>query len=175
MTAFLFAREPETEAVWRECNKGAPRLIELADGHYTRQKPGTNQCCRPGCNFTLLLSDGMAGWIVWRPLPEVGRMDGLEAWECTLFRNIGPRLSSALVREATELTFREWGWPPRDGLISAVGVEQTRRRRSKRSPPGKCFIEAGWTPFEHPSRGESKAWFRAPRPQRTQIKGEANG
>lgn len=169
MNADLFARAFAPSAEWRETHKGHPRLIELADRHYTRQQPGTNQACRPGVNLCLLLSDGSAVWVVWRPIPEVGRKDGLEAWECTLFRNEGKRLSSELIREATAITCRKWGWPPRDGLISAVGVEQTRRRRSRRSEPGQCFRLAGWTAIPHPSPDKSKVWLRAPHPKRIAL------
>ena len=136
----LVAPEPRPVS-WRvEENKAHPRLLALADQHYTRQQPGTPQFCRPGKNLCLLTTDGLAGWVTWRPIPEVGRMDNLEAWECTLFANRGPRLSSELVAEATALTFKEWGWPPRDGFITAVGIEATSRRRSKASPPGKCYL-----------------------------------
>ncbi len=168
MTLSLFERTPDPLCSWTETHKGHPRLIELADRHYTRQKPGSNQACRPGVNLVLLASDGTAAWVTWRPIPEVGRQDNLEAWECTIFRNEGPRLSSDLVREATALTFRRWGWPPRDGLITAVGIAQTKRRRSKNSPVGKCYLEAGWEPFDHPSGAADKAWFQAPRPKRTE-------
>jgi hypothetical protein len=163
--ALAFALEPDSRpVVWRETHKGSAALLRLADAHYTRQKPGADQFCRPGKNLCLVTSDGTAGWVVWRPIPTVGRMDDLEAWECTLFRNEGGRLSSDLIREATALTYDAWGWPPRDGLITAVGVEQTRRRRSKSSPPGRCFIEAGWSPIE--KAGAGKVWLRAPGPRR---------
>ena len=66
--------------------------------------------------------------------------------------------------EATDITFREWGWPPRDGLITAVGVDETARRRSKRSPPGVCFLMAGWEPMDKHSDG--RVWLRAPHPVR---------
>lgn len=150
---------------WREVGKAHPRLLAMADRHYTRQQPGTPQFCRPGVNLCFLLDDGAAGWVTWRPIPEVGRMDNLEAWECTFFRNESPRrLSSELVREATALTFRQWGWPPRDGLITAVGIEATARRRARTAPPGRCFIEAGWTPI---GERDGKAWLRAAHPQKT--------
>lgn len=170
LTGALFQRDPDPSATWQACNKGAWRLIELADRHYTRQTPGSNQCCRPGKNLTLLLSDGMAAWVIWRPIPEVGRKDGLEAWECTLFRNEGVRRSSALVREATAICFREWGWPPRDGLISAVGIEETRTARSPNVKPGHCFRRAGWKEFAHPFPNSKQLWLRAPHPQRTERK-----
>src|SRR5579871_4176495 len=99
---------------WEMVTKGHPALVALADRHYTRQTPGSRQFCRPGVNFTLLLSDQSAGWVAWRPIPQVGRMDGLEAWECTFFRNEGAHRSSDLVREATDITHRAWGWPPKD-------------------------------------------------------------
>jgi hypothetical protein len=160
--SFAFAHPSAIVApVWQAANKGDSRLIALADKHYTRRKPGSIQCCRPGHNFVLALSDGTAAWVVWRPIPQLGRMDGLEAWECTFFRNEGACLSSDLVREATELTYRAWGWPPRDGLITCVGISETARRRSKSHPPGWCFIAAGWRPLRE--RG-GKAWLLAPRP-----------
>lgn len=166
MNAELFAREVSAVAQWMESHKGHPRLIEFADRHYTRQQPGANQCCRPGVNLVFLLSDGSAAWVVWRPIPEVGRKDWLEAWECTLFRNEGARRSSDLVAEATALTFRKWGWPPRDGLITAVGVEQTARRRSRMNAPGHCFRMAGWTQWDF---RDGRVWLKAPHPKRTAM------
>ena len=162
--AFILESPAAVAPQWREVDKGNAHLVGLADRHYTRQTPGSNQCCRPGKNLTLLLDDGSAGWVVWRPLPEVGRMDNLECWENTLFRNEGKSLSSDLIREATAWTFRSWGWPPRDGLLSAIGIEQTSKRRSRNAPPGACFAHAGWTRLD--DRG-GKAWWLAPHPQRT--------
>ena len=168
MTLDLFRREKADAPEWREVHKGTRALIELADRHYTRQSVGAPGCCRPGVNFCLVLSDGSAAWVVWRPIPEVGRMDNFECWENTLFRNEGRVLSSALVASATALTFRRWGWPPRDGLITAIGVDQTNKRRSPRSLPGKCFREAGWTEFVHPSSPpHPRVWLRAPHPLKT--------
>jgi hypothetical protein len=154
---------------WRVVSKAHHALVALADKHYTRQKPGTPLCTRPGVNLPMLTVDCLAGWIVWRPIPEVGRKDSLEAWEVTLFRNDGPALSSDLIRTATAMTFRQWGWPPRDGLITAVGVTATRRRRSKRSTPGACFLHAGWTMFDQRHNGD-QVWLRAPHPQRADPK-----
>ena len=59
-TLILLAREVRASARWIETHKGHRRLVELADAHYTRQQPGTNQACRPGKNFVLLLDDGSA-------------------------------------------------------------------------------------------------------------------
>jgi hypothetical protein len=162
VTGSLLALYPQADATWREAHKGDRVLVGLADRHYTRQTPGSNQCCRPGVNLVLILSDDTAGWVVWRPIPEVGRKDGLEAWECTIFRNEGARRSSDLVAEATAITFRKWGWPPRDGLITAIDPERTRRKRD----PGRCYRKAGWLPFAYPT-ADGRVWLRAPHPLRT--------
>ncbi len=161
-SAFELVSPPSVAAAWVEVNKSHRRLVDLADRHYTRQSPGSPHCCRPGVNLCLLLDDHTAAWVSWRPIPEVGRKDGLEAWECTLFRNEGTRLSSELVAEATAITCRRWGWPPRDGLISAVDTTKTRRKRD----PGRCYLRAGWVPFAHPTASD-KVWLRAPHPART--------
>jgi hypothetical protein len=164
VTLPLALESPSIPVEWRESHKGHARFLALADRHYTRQQPGTNQACRPGKNLVLLTTDGSAAWCVWRPLPEVGRMDNLWAWECTLYRNEGQRRSSDLIREATAFTYRAWGWPPRDGLITAVGIEPTREGRRGRNFAGWCFRKAGWT---HTHDKDGKAWFRAPLPERT--------
>ncbi len=167
MNALLFERETDTAAEWRECTKNALRFVELADGHYTRQTPGSIHVLRPGMNLPLVLADGSAAWNVWRPIPQIGRKDFLEAWECTLFRYVGGgRLSSDLIIAATDRTWRKWGWPPRDGLITSVGIEQTAAHRSPWHEPGWCFRKAGWTEFEHPYADASKMWLRAPHPRR---------
>lgn len=166
---FALTHPAPTERRWTETHKGSPALLRLADQHYTRQTPGSSQACRPGVNLVLVLEGGRAAWVVWRPIPQVGRRDGLEAWECTLFRSEEPtRLASDLIREAVDITWRRWGWPPRDGLITGIGVEQTRRRRSRRHEPGHCFRLAGWEPIatRRSSRAGETVWLRAPPPQR---------
>jgi hypothetical protein len=155
---------------WRDVHKQDLALVALADRHYTRQTPGSRQCCRPGFNLCLVTSDGRAGWVVWRPRPDVGRKDHLEAWECTLFRNESPGLSSELIREATDIVWRRWGWPPRDGLITAVDAEETEQHRSPHYEPGRCFRAAGWKEFERrvSRSGGTQVWLRAPHPKRTE-------
>lgn len=155
----LRAEVPE----WREVPKAHPAVLRLADRHYSRQQPGTSQCTRPGVNLVLILDGGGAVWVTWRPIPQVGRKDRLEAWECTMFRNETPLLSSRLIVAATDVVWRRWGWPPRDGLITSIDTAATRRRRSKRSEPGHCYRAAGWQAFEHSGRN-GLVWLRAPHP-----------
>ncbi len=158
---------------WVEVNKCHPVAVSLADRHYTRQTPGAAQFTRPGVNLVLVREDGTVVWVTWRPIPQVGRKDQLEAWECTLFRNEGASLSSDIIRQAVDITWRRWGWPPKDGFITAIGIEQTAKRRGKHSRPGACYIAAGWEPWQHPnpSQNVDKAWLKAPHPERERPRG----
>jgi hypothetical protein len=65
-------------------------------------------------------------------------MDGLNAIECTLFRNEGSHLSSDLIREAVGLTVAKWGRPT-DGLVTYIAHGKVRSVN-----PGCCFKKAGW-------------------------------
>lgn len=120
---------------WIVTNKGDQECRRLADRHYSRQKIGSRQFCRPGRNLVLKTEGADAVWVTWSGI----RDDGIDAWECTIFRNESTHLSSALIREAIELTLREWGQPPPDGIITYV--DQTKVRSVN---PGFCFLKAGW-------------------------------
>lgn len=102
---------------WILINKGDKRALKLADRHYTRQSPGSNQFCRPGYNLVLLTKDENALWVTWSGI----RDDGYDAWECTLFRNEGNFLSSHLIVIALGITKHFWGEAPKDGVITYVG------------------------------------------------------
>ncbi|MEK0313724.1 hypothetical protein [Cohnella sp. 56] len=123
---------------WQIIDKGDRRALALADRHYTRQTPGSNQFCRPGRNLVLLGQDAKALWVTWSGI----RDDGWEAWECTIYRNESPYLSSHLITLAIGITSREWGAPPPDGLITYLGKHLR----------GGCFHAAGFR-----SAGRSKS------------------
>ncbi|MGK5511756.1 hypothetical protein [Brevibacillus formosus] len=65
---------------WTLINKGDHRGLALADRHYTRQSPGSNQFCRPGKNLVLLTEDEKALWVTWHGI----RDDGWDAWESVM-------------------------------------------------------------------------------------------
>lgn len=115
---------------WMMTHKGDKRAVALADRHYTRQKPGTPQFCRPGRNVVLLSRDERALWVTWSGI----RDDGYNAWECTIFRNEGHYLSSHLIVLALGITRHLWGDPPRDGVLTYVGKHLR----------GGCFYAAGF-------------------------------
>lgn len=121
---------------WLVTNKGDQQCRELADRHYSRQTPGARLFTRPGKNLVLRTESADAVWVTWSGI----RDDGVEAWECTIFRNESAHLSSELVREAVEVTLREWGTPPPDGIITYVDQSKVRSNN-----PGFCFLKAGWT------------------------------
>lgn len=66
-----------------------------------------------------------------------------------MFRNLGPFLSSELIRTATAETYRQWVlryWElPKERLRTEIGVASVRSRN-----PGYCYLMAGW------ERGETK-------------------
>lgn len=72
-------------------------------------------------------------------------MDGQAGVNNPIFRNEGPIRSSELIREACALAWAKW---PGERLFTFVDEVATKRRRSKRSQPGECFIRAGWTLLE---------------------------
>lgn len=120
---------------WEQIPKADPRAVALADRHYTRQKPGTPQFTRPGRNLVLLSTDSKALWVTWSGF----RDDGWDAWECTIFRNEGPYISSHLIMLALGITVREWGIPPADGMITYLGNHLR----------GGCFHAAGFRKAGH--------------------------
>lgn len=137
-------------------NCGARRL---ADDHYSRQSIGAPQFTRNGQNLVFITADLSAAWVTHRPAPGIAtRPDKLEAWERTLFRNVGKVRSSDLIREAVLLTCALWGWPPADGLITHVDASKVRSEL-----PGYCFRRAGWR-HTGQSKNGSYMRFRAPRP-----------
>lgn len=150
---------------WLITDKGDPAALALVDGesvgghpHYSRQSPGSRQFTRNGQNLVFITGDSLAVWVTFRPTPgKAKRTDGLEAWECALFRNEGPILSSALIREAVLLSVALWGPIPKDGFITFV-----RPDKVKSGLAGYCYRRAGWRRVGQAKDG--KPLFRAPRP-----------
>lgn len=120
---------------WMVTHKGDRTCRLLADRHYSRQTIGSPQFCRPGHNLVLRTARGDAVWVTWQGI----RDDGLDAWECTIFRNESRFLSSEMIESAVQATLTEWGTPPKDGIITYVDQSKVRS-----SNPGFCFLKAGF-------------------------------
>ena len=146
---------------WTIADKYDPRVVRFADRHYSRQTPGSPQCCRPGHNMVLWHPAG-AAWVWWRPIDAVGRKDALRAIECTLFRSECSILSSDLVRAAVgcllSWTYYDAGYR----VITGIGVSDTARRRSRWSLPGHCFRAAGWVDIAGKRSHRAECWLECP-------------
>lgn len=114
----------------------------IADRHYTRQKPGTNQFVPPGRCLVLLTKNKDALWVTSWPFAEYVKHAWAGAWICSLFRNESKVLSSTLIREAVAATRSYYGDVPEHGMVTFVNADKVKRKRD----PGRCFRRAG---FEH--------------------------
>lgn len=145
-------RKDAMAMTWEQVTKFDARAAELADRHYSRQRPGSAQFMPPGRTLALLTHDGRALWCVALNLSPRGGY----RWRCTLFRNEGAGLSSNLIREATALTLSLW--PERYGHLPAVPltteVDPTKVRRKRDF--GRCFLRAGWTAIGYRVRSKRK-------------------
>ena len=78
-----------------------------------------------------------------------------------LFRNLGPYLSSDLIRWATVTTYEQWliryGEMPTEKLRTEIGVKHVRS-----SNPGYCYMMAGWLKGE---QKRDKLFLYAPSPE----------
>jgi hypothetical protein len=128
---------------WARVTKFDPRAAALADRHYTRQTPGSDQFMPSGRTIVLLTDDALAVWgthwavgggVLW------STHDWPRAWNCSIFRNEGPHLSSDLIREAVAATRALWGDPTDEGFITFVDRDKVRPKRD----PGRCFLRAGF-------------------------------
>jgi hypothetical protein len=106
--------------------------VLLADRHYSRQKPGTNQFMPPGRTI-VLRSD--AGDVVFGWLWQHKRDDGQQGFNCSIFRNESARQSSEIILEAEKIAVREWGQNRGFTYIDPNEVSKN---------PGYCFKCAGW-------------------------------
>jgi hypothetical protein len=153
-------RHPESRlrvsVVWNRVGKCHVEAVLLADRHYSRRKPGSNQFMPPGQTIVLHMPGAVFGW--WRPHPRSGirAMNGLDGWTCTIFRNETRILSSTLILAAE--TFIEDCGP--DGLITYVWDSKVRSVN-----PGACFKAAGYrrtgTSWDKKKTLLQKPWTRA--------------
>lgn len=97
---------------WIVTDKGDVSCRLLADRHYSRQSIGDKQFCRPGKNLVLRTPTADAVWVTWKGI----RDDGLDALECTIFRNESQHISSDMIKYAIIASIDKWGglapgWP----------------------------------------------------------------
>ena len=111
----------------------------LADRHYSRQKPGTNQLHAPGRTMILRSAEGdvVFGWLC-----QDKRDDGQTGYCCSIFRNESQRQSSEIILEAERRVIAEWGKNRGFTYVRPECVSDN---------PGYCFKCAGWE-FQYETR-----------------------
>ncbi len=132
---------------WEVVGKFDARTAALADRHYSRRKVGAPQFMPPGQTLILYQPGAVFGW--WRPHPDSGltALNKLDGWTCTIFRNEGAGLSSALILGAERELLARYACGP-DGLLTYVWDSKIRSVN-----PGCCFKRAGWR--VHPTKPRS--------------------
>lgn len=131
---------------WQRTTHFDIAVARLADEHYSRRKKGSRQFRPPGQSVVLYIPGpqwpfkAAAAWVWWRPHPDKAhRYDGYDGWwNCSLFRNESPLLSSDLIRAAIPWVLDAWGRPPH-GFDTYVWPEKLRSTN-----PGYCYQVAGW-------------------------------
>jgi len=155
------------ELTWARSHGKHPHALSLVDGtgpwrlhgpHYSRRTPGSASFV--GCGRQLVLTTPSAVWsvVLQRPPrprnePRTGKRGRATPdsrpmlWRNNVFRNLGPALSSMLIRAAVSVTYREWyrryGDLPTAQLRTEVDTRFIRSRN-----PGYCYLMAGWTKAE---------------------------
>ena len=124
---------------WQRVTKFDKVGCALADRHYSRRTPGSNQFMPPGQTIVLMALDDRAVWGWWRPHPSSGikLWSGLDGWTCTIFRNESPLQSSYLISQAERWIDARTCGP--DGLLTYVWDSKVASVN-----PGYCFKKAGW-------------------------------
>src|SRR5438105_384685 len=133
--------------LWRRTSTIDQQARMVADRHYSRQQPGTREFCAPGYKVILVLPNYRALWASHAISSAVVRADGLDCWDCSLFRNESSRLATVLIRQALEATL--WSWRhvplPRDGFVTFIN-ERKIQAPPDGKPYGWTFLEAGFVP-----------------------------
>lgn len=135
-------------ATWRLSWRADPVAKAIADRHYNRQNPDSDQFVPPG-RCLVLLAD-VALWITSWPKAEYVQHAWPGAWMCSCFRReSGDMLASDLIRQAVAIT--RWRWPdvPDLGMVTFVDTAATRWKRD----PGYCYLQAGFRPVGHTQGG----------------------
>lgn len=124
-------------ATWLQVWDGNPTAAALYDRHYSRNPAsrGDPRIAGPGEKLVLLTPCARA-LFVWRDFQSKDPTANPGDINCSIFRNEGAGLASALIRAAMDLAWEKWG-PQR--LYTYVNP-----RRVRSTNPGYCFLQAGW-------------------------------
>lgn len=125
------------ESRWVQIRDGNVFALSIFERHYSKRhyKDGriVTRFVGPGQRIVLMTTDGNA-LFVWRKFIS---MDDQVGVNCSVFRNEGNLLSSALILDAEKFAVQRW--PAETRFFTYVD-----EKKIKSSNPGYCFILAGW-------------------------------
>ncbi len=173
-----FADVAQVVSDWLLSSSSAPEALAVVDGtgrfaahgpHYSRRTPGSKTFTGVGQEIVLVSARGDAVWACVRQRTPSARGTGTSRgrkgaadpsprfiWRNMLFRNLGPSLSSELIKSALQRTYEEWirryGALPAERLRTEIGIASVRS-----SNPGYCYKLAGWIP-DRVVRGKLYLW-----------------
>ena len=133
--------------LWRLSHRADPFAADIADRHYSRQKPGTPQFVAPGSCFVLTAhtDTGRAYWTTGWPFAEWTKHAWAGAWLCSAFRNEGAGVASEMIRDAVSATRAHYGAPPDLGMVTFVDRSKVKPTKVRgRDVYGWSFRRAGF-------------------------------
>jgi hypothetical protein len=125
--------------IWALSHRADQESRVIADRHYSRGKPGTQQFVSTGSCLVMRAVGGLALWVTLWPRAEFVKHAWPGAWVCSLFRNEGDGRASDMIRQAVAATRHHYGEPPALGMITFVNPD-----RIQSEIPGYCFRRAGF-------------------------------
>ena len=133
--------------IWIGVKDGDPRALALIKEHYSwriyRDNRPHRRFCGPGYKM-VLLTPRCDALFIWRKFRDQSACGG-SGVNCAAFRNMGPGLSSELIKEAMVLAWARW---PGERLYTYVNPKRIRS-----SNPGFCFLKAGWAKLPERTKG----------------------
>src|SRR5262245_35643141 len=153
------AIELPASSLWRRAHRFDSVGAQLADRHYSRQKPGSPQFMPPGSCRVLVAKNNRSVFGLSFPKAEFVKHAWAGAWIVSIFRNedAGP-LASDMIRDAMAIMQTEYQVPEL-GCVTFVDPRKVRgvMERGERIK-GFCFKRAGFR-----AAGETKKGLRSAR------------
>lgn len=114
--------------IWQLANRADQFARDIADRHYSRQKPGTAQFAPTGSCvvFKAQTKTGRAYWVTSFPFSEWVKHAWAGAWICSAFRNEGAGKASEMITDALAATRAHYGDPPPLGMVTFVDRKKVK-------------------------------------------------
>lgn len=150
---------------WRLSDRAEPMACDIADRHYSRQKPGTPQFVPPARCIVLMADEGEAVWVTSWPFAQYTKHEWAGAWINSIFRKEGGAehaseyiLEAVAATRAVANTNPKWegGVIPSLGLVSFIDPSKVKPRMIRSRPTwAHSYFEAG---FKHVGYTKAGLW-----------------